>query len=549
MFYRLVNLLLISTPSTTLWLTSILFVCPQFIQIKSNLITLSRVTIDAGQLEGFVDSTSVFMFQGIPYAAPPVGQRRWQPPQPVAPWKGIRMAIEYGPSCPQSTTEWGPTSEDCLYLNVCTIFLAKAKKRASRPVMVWIHGGGYLGGSARGYDGRTLARKGVVVVTLNYRLGPLGYLAHPALAVESPQGSSGNYGLLDQIAALQWVQRNIAHFGGDPHNVTVFGESAGGFAVGALLASPLANGLFQRAILQSGTGIHNGIHRLETAHALALSGAKTLGIDRQDASAARALRAIDAQRIIIAYPWPKRGPLRSYQVWFGPVIDGWALPLPLDQAISRGRWNQVPILVGSTAAEGILFQPRPAAQSLPAYYDLLGKGDLGDTSGKLAQLYAVADTSELLVRLQELVGDLGFGAPARALTRLVTKAGGRAYLYYFTRHSVDDSGHQLQAVHTSELPFVFGVLPNQWTAFANKGRTSYDLTLADAMSDYWIAFARDGNPNGTTNKVKWPHWPVYDLTTNAYQDLGARIRSGQQLRTNYYDALDQLARQQGELRP
>ncbi|GAB3341551.1 carboxylesterase family protein [Larkinella ripae] len=415
--------------------------------------------------------------------------------------------------------------------------------------MVWIHGGGYLGGSARGYDGRVLARKGVIVVTINYRLGALGYLAHPALAAESRHQSTGNYGLLDQIAALKWVQRNIAQFGGNPAQVTLFGESAGGFAVGALLACPLAKGLFHRAILQSGTGLHNGILGFQKAEALAVLGAKRLGIEGRDASAAAALRSVAAEQLVAAYPRPNQGPLRGYQVWFGPVVDGNVLPLPLDKAIQRGRWNRVPVLVGIVAAEGIRFQPSSPAKSLSDYYALLGRGDLGDTSGTLANLYPVQDTAQLTTQCQQLVGDLGFGAPARALARLVTGAGGQAYLYQFSRVSSDGSGRRIPAVHTSELPFVFGIVPANWTAFINEGRHPDDALLADAVSDYWITFARFGNPNGLNERRKWPYWPPYNSKTNAYQDLTIPIQARQGLRDPFYDALDRLARQQGEIRP
>ncbi|WP_080059216.1 carboxylesterase/lipase family protein [Spirosoma aerolatum] len=507
--------------------------------------TDSLVRIETGSVKGVLDTSGVTIYRGIPYATAPIGNRRWQPPFRAPSWKGVRLATEYGPACPQQSSDWGPTSEDCLTLNVFT----STTKHPTRPVMVWIHGGGYLGGSARGYDGRVLARKGVVVVTLNYRLGALGYLAHPALAAESPHQRSGNYGLLDQIAALQWVHRNIVQFGGNPAQVTIFGESAGGFAVGALLACPLAKGLFHRAILQSGTGLHNGIITRQKAEALALVGAKTLGVAGQDASAASALRSMTAERLVAAYPRPHQRPLRGYQVWFGPVVDGWVLPLPLDKAIHQGRWNQVPILVGTTADEGILFQPHAPAKSLSDYYNLLGPGDLGDTTGTLASLYPVKDTAQIVAQSQQLVGDLGFGAPARALARLVTSTGGQAYLYQFTRVSTDASGHRIPAVHTSELPFVFGIEPTQWTAFVNEGRTPDDARLADALSDYWITFAKWGSPNEPKGKGKWPYWPLYKATTNAYQDLGIPIRARQGLRDRYYNALDRLARQEGEIRP
>ncbi|QHW00293.1 carboxylesterase/lipase family protein [Spirosoma endbachense] len=503
------------------------------------------VRLETGHVKGVRDASGVTNFRGIPYAAAPVGNRRWQPPFPVPSWKELRLATEYGPACPQQSQSWGPTSEDCLSLNVFTT----ATKRPTRPVMVWIHGGGYLGGSARGYDGRVLAHKGVVVVTINYRVGALGYLAHPALGAESTQQGSSNYGLLDQIAALKWVQRNIAQFGGDPANVTLFGESVGGFAVGELLACPLAKGLFHRAILQSGTGLHNGILRRQKAEALALMGAKTLGIDGTDASAASALRSVSTDRLVAAYPRPHQGPLRGYQVWFGPVVDGRVLPLPLDKAIQLGRWNRVPILVGTTAAEGIRFQPRAPTQSLSGYYTLLGQGDLGDTSGALASLYPVEDTAQLVTQSQQLVGDLGFGAPARALARLVIGAGGQAYLYQFTRVSTNASSDRIPAVHTSELPFVFGQVPASWTAYVNDGQAPDDAMLADALSDYWITFAQHGSPNGPKGGRKWPYWPLYNAKTNVYQDLGIPIQTRYGLRDQYYDVLDRLARQDGEIRP
>ena len=232
-----------------------------------------RVTIDTGTLEGF-DSARVKVFRGIPYAAPPVGALRWRPPQPTKPWRGVRAAKQLGHNCIQHQpySDIDPfaagVSEDCLYLNVWTNSLDTRAPR--RPVMVWIHGGGFFagfGGEER-HNGARLAQKGVVVVTLNYRLGAFGFLAHPALAAESPHHAAGNYGLLDQIAALQWVQRNIARFGGDPSRVTIFGESAGGMSVGSLIASPLAKGLFQRAILESGTGVNIGIASRDSAQSL-----------------------------------------------------------------------------------------------------------------------------------------------------------------------------------------------------------------------------------------------------------------------------------------
>src|SRR3989454_6404187 len=273
-----------------------------------------RVTIDTGTLDG-LDTAGVMVFRGIPYAAPPVGELRWRPPQSAAHWSGVRDASKLGHNCIQHQpySDIDPfkagVSEDCLNLNVWTSSLPlRASRlplpasRLPRPVLVWIHGGGFwagFGGEER-HNGARLAQKGAVVVTLNYRLGPFGFLAHPALAAESPHHAAGNYGLLDQIAALQWVQRNIAHFCGDPSRVTIFGESAGGMSVGSLIASPLAKGLFQRAILESGTGVSIGITPRDTARAIAFHFAESLGVYGAAADAARHLRALSPDTLLAA---------------------------------------------------------------------------------------------------------------------------------------------------------------------------------------------------------------------------------------------------------
>src|SRR3982751_1262089 len=266
-----------------------------------------RVTIDTGTLEGAVDSTtSVMVFRGIPYAAPPIGDLRWKPPQAPARWQGVRAARDLGHNCIQHQpySDIDPftagVSEDCLYLNVYTNSL---DTRANpRPVLVWIHGGGFFagfGGEER-HNGARLAQKGAVVVTINYRLGAFGFLAHSALAAESPRHAAGNYGLLDQIAALQWVKRNIARFGGDPSRVTIFGESAGGMSVGSLIASPLAKGLFQRAILESGTGIGIGIASPDTARSNAVRLAESLRVSGTGADVAARLRALNPDSVLAA---------------------------------------------------------------------------------------------------------------------------------------------------------------------------------------------------------------------------------------------------------
>lgn len=451
-----------------------------------------RVTIQGGTLEGSVDSvTKMLVFRGIPYAAPPVDDLRWRAPRPAARWQGVRDAGRLGHNCMQ-TQVYGDidpfaagVSEDCLNLNVWTA----GTRGATRPVLVWIHGGGFragFGGEAR-HDGAHLAQKGAVVVTINYRLGALGFLAHPALAAESRRNASGNYGLLDQIEALRWVRRNIAQFGGDPSRVTIFGESAGGMSVGALIVSPLARGLFHGAILQSGTGIGLGVERRDSAEAHGLKLAASLGVTGSGREAAAALRALKADTLAGAVGSSSGLPIQ-------PVLDGWVVPRPVDSALARGAVNLVPVIVGSNADES----------------------------------------------------DEIFSAPARAFARLVTGRGARAYLYQFTRAGEDSASRRRGAYHSAEITFAFGIpRPIQ----ASAGRASYDATLANAMSDYWVAFAISGDPNGSSRAQRLPRWPAYDAATAAYLELGSTIVARRELRKARSDSLDAVARGRGGVRP
>src|SRR5215216_1756975 len=313
---------------------------------------------DAIRVEGGLISGSsvdgVRSYKGIPFAAPPVGDLRWKPPQPVVAWDNVRECTEFGPQCPQAPYPQGSLfysppqkqSEDCLYLNVWTA----AKQGDKRPVMVWIHGGALTrgSGSTRTYDGTAFAKKGVVLVTINYRLGPLGYLAHPELTAESPNQSSGNYGVLDQIAALKWVQKNIAAFGGDPNRVTIFGESAGSWSVNTLVASPLAKALFHRAIGESGgsfgpmTYLKEDRDKLPSAEKVGAAFAKAAGAD-----SIKALRALPAGKIIEVFNNDPEGKKFRTQ----PNVDGWALPDEIRNIFAKGKQNDVPVIVGSNANE------------------------------------------------------------------------------------------------------------------------------------------------------------------------------------------------------
>jgi para-nitrobenzyl esterase len=455
-----------------------------------------RVTIDTGTLEGVVDSASgVMVFRGIPYAAPPVGELRWRPPQSPARWQGVRDASKLGHNCIQHQPydDIDPftagVSEDCLYLNVWTNSLPAS--RAPLPVLVWIHGGGFwagFGGEER-HNGGPLAKKGAVVVTLNYRLGPLGFLAHPALAAESPHHSAGNYGLLDQIAALQWVKRNIARFGGDPSRVTIFGESAGGMSVGSLIASPLAKGLFQRAILESGTGLV-GVASRGAAGMAALTFAASLDVGGAGAEAAARLRALSSDTLLAAS-------LRIGQPGapqFFPTVDGWVLPHPVDSAIAQGGANIVPVIAGTNRDEG----------------------------------------------------DEWMGAPTRSFARLMSARGAPTYLYIFSRVGDDSVNRKRGAYHSAEITFVFG---RPHPILSGAGTTAYDATVADAMSDYWLAFATSGDPNGPPTAGKWARWPRYDASTDALLEIGPEIAPRTMVKRAVYDSLDAAARAHGGIRP
>ncbi|MFN2602540.1 MAG: carboxylesterase/lipase family protein [Gemmatimonadaceae bacterium] len=454
------------------------------------------MTIDTGTLEG-IDTVGVTVFRGIPYAAPPVGSLRWKPPQPAQRWSGVRPARELGKNCVQHqlAPELNPfaigVSEDCLYLNVWTKSLNQPAAR--RPVMVWIHGGGFFigwGGEER-YNGTRLAQKGVVVVTFNYRLGPFGFLAHPALAAESPRHVSGNYGLLDQIAALQWVQRNISRFGGDPSKVTIFGESAGGESVGALITSPLTKGLFHRAILQSGTGIGSGVTSLDTARARALRLSNWLRVVGDGADAARRLRALPADTILAA---SLRGGEPAGRPWLLPVVDGWVLTHSVDSALSLGAAKLGAVMVGSNRDEP----------------------------------------------------DASMGAPTRSFARLVSAHGVPTYLYMFSRVGDDSVNRKRGAYHSAEITFAFG---RPHPLLRSAGSTAYDSTVAEAMSDYWVAFATNGDPNGAPAAGKWPRWPRYESLTDALLEIGPEIAPRTMVKRAVYDSLDAVARSRGGLRP
>lgn len=438
-----------------------------------------EVKVAEGILAG-VRSGDVVSFKGIPYAAPPVGALRWRPPQPAAPWSGVRAADKYGAICEQKYNAQDngvgplPKSEDCLTLNVFAPAAAK-----STPVMFWIHGGGFVNGSGTAalYDGTELARQGVVVVTINYRLGRFGFFAHPALTAEAEGAPVGNYALMDVIAALKWVRANIAHFGGDPQQVTIFGESAGGIAVNDLMISPAARGLFVRAIVQSGLG-RERVGSLADAEQAGEAFAVSVGLPR--ASAAE-LRQLSVDQILNA---------GDLDILAGgtAMADGQILTMSPMEAFTKGLEAKVPYIVGFTSLEF----PIPA-ENLDA---MLARIVSPTQRERLAASYSTPESFATHV-----VSDLLFNEPALALARLHTANGQPTWVYQFSVVSEAAKAFLKGAPHASERQYVFRTLKaSPWATEEN------DARQAQTMSAYWVAFAKTGDPNGAGR----PQWPKYD---------------------------------------
>jgi len=492
-----------------------------------------KVETTAGWIEG-VASDGLCAFRGIPYARPPVGALRFRAPASVEPWRGVRAADAFGPTPPQNASMVGAllglpateSSEDCLTLNVWT----PACDGARRPVLVWIHGGGFLfgAGSQPLYDGARLARRGdAVVITINYRLGALGWLALPGLGDDGALG--GNFGLLDQIAALEWVRDNVAAFGGDPRNVTVFGESAGGMSVGTLLGTPAARGLFQRAILQSGAA-HN-VSSPEIASRVGRRFLETLGAGARDLGALREAplaALLDAQAKTAAALFGRMAEGLPFQ----PVVDGTVLPKrPLD-AIASGACAGVPILVGTNLDEWKLFG---LADTSLAKLDEAGLVErlarvLGATGGdgtglaaRAVEVYRAARSARReSVEARELwfaiEGDRVFRVPAIRLAEAAAEQGSAVHKYLFG-HASPALGGALGACHALEVPFVFGGLEEPAVrAFVGEGDAVQ--ALSDAMQDAWLAFARDGRPAA----AGLAPWPAYETGRRATMRLERESR-------------------------
>ena len=444
---------------------------------------------------------AVKVYKGIPYAAPPVGGLRWKPPQPPAVWKGVRAAAEFSSTCVQEPYAQTsiyyqppqPISEDCLYLNVWT---AASSTREQRPVMVWIHGGGYTRGTGATptYNGEVLAQKGAVVVTINYRLGIFGFLAHPELTQESDVRSSGNYGLLDMVAALEWVQKNIAAFGGDPKRVTIFGESAGSSAVNFLMASPLAKGLFHRVIGESGANFGGANFGRRSVLADAEKAGSRLGTLAE-------LRAKSAQDLL-KVETPTR-----------PNVDGWFLPEEVSSIFAKGNQSDVPVIAGYNADEMRTLAPLPASASAKSFMDQV-HGRYGTLADEFMKLYPADSDEQAADAYYHSSRDQGMGWQMRTWARMQSKSGkAPAYLYYFNRIPPGPTANRYRAYHAAEIQYVFGNLR------ANRPWEDADRKLSEAMSSYWINFATTGDPNGKG----LPKWPAYDPQADPSMEFGDTV--------------------------
>ena len=470
------------------------------------------------------------VFKGLPYALSPVGGRRWRPPEVMPTWKGELDATQFGPACyqPRSRSssiyadDPATMSEDCLSLNIWT--RAHVNKA---PVLVWIHGGALVGGSSSQtlYEGAALAKRGLVVVSINYRLGVFGYLAHPGLSAESPQGISGNYGLLDQIAALRWVKSNIAAFGGDPSNVTIAGESAGALSVMYLMASPLARGLFTKAIAQSAYMISTPELKESPFGDVP---AEAIGVwlaDKLGAKDVPSLRAMDAAALTDAAAHAGYAP-------FG-TIDGHILTRQLVEVFERGEQARVPLLAGFNSGEirSLRFLAPPPPASAAAYTALI-HDRYADLADDFLKLYPATDLSESVLLATR---DAMYGWTAERLVKKQSALGIPSFLYFFDHGYPAAEAAGLHAFHASEIPYVFGTFERTPAFWPKVPAEPAEAALANAMSGYWAAFARDGTPDAAGE----PPWQTYSAD-QAYMAFADAPQSRRHLLPGMYELNEQI---------
>lgn len=477
------------------------------------------VRIQSGTVKG-VTAGDVSSFKGIPYAASPVGEYRWRPPQSVKPWDGVRDATEFGPNCAQGGWGMAPgaiaegSSEDCLYLNLWVP--VEIKPGAKLPVMVWIHGGAFVGGSGN-TSGDQFAKQGVILVTFNYRLGRLGHFAFPALSEEHPEEPKGSYAFMDQIAALKWIQQNIAEFGGDPDNVTIFGFSAGGVSVHSLMTISAAKGLFQKAISHSGggrEGVLTGrpIHKENadplytvSAETIGINFARKKGVEGTDAVALAKLRALSVEEIVDGgQETDGQGGPRTYS---GPILDGKLVVETAESAYKAGRQAHVPLIIGNCSAEigGSFVNNSSSKEELFSLF--------GELEDEAKAAYDPDNNKEFAEVITKFNTDWVWGEPARMTARTFIASGEPAFMFHFGYVPAEMRERaRFGAGHGSEVPYVFGNLN------ARRGATEAtqeEEKLAQTMNSYWANFAKTGNPNG----VDLPVWPLYNTQKEEILDI------------------------------
>jgi para-nitrobenzyl esterase len=495
---------------------------------------LPIVSAGGESLQGVIldESTGLTVFRGIPFAAPPTSDRRWKPPAPHTPRPGTQLADHFGPACPQQqgNHDWyrrvavlfgnppetiGPLEdidEDCLYLNVWTNNLDSEKKL---PVMVWIYGGGNRNGysSEPNYHGSGLAPRGVVYVSLNYRVGVMGYMGHAGLAAESVNGVSGNYGILDQIAALEWVQENIEAFGGDPDKVTVFGESAGAANSATLTASPLAAGLFHRVISQSGGYQIGSVMTQADAEDVGSKIAAHLGFDQSlgNAEAISGLRQLDWESVVTGAAGANAGRYTS------AIIDEYVLPDAAGRIFQNGEQNDVAMMIGANANEKFMYLPEDITrENVEASIDALGEPWAGEV---MSMVSADLDVDHRLVA-DRVSGGVQFLCSSKFMADAIDQSGGKTYFYHFTR--IRPNGEKVLAYHGAEIPYALD------TADSWLPTDEVDIELSDIMVQYWVNFASTGSPNGEG----LPVWPAYTVDGGKYMELGDEVRAGEGLESD-----------------
>jgi para-nitrobenzyl esterase len=473
-----------------------------FIAGSCSTLPPGQVEIEGGRIQGTV-TEDLTIYKGIPFAAPPIGDLRWKTPQPVKKWEGVKLTTEYAPAPMQRGNPASGKSEDCLYLNIWTP--AKSAKE-KLPVLVWIYGGGFSFGSTSDpvHNGEHLARKGVILVSIAYRVGQLGFLAHPELSVENPDKVSGNYGLLDQIAGLKWIKKNIAAFGGDPGKVTIFGESAGGISVSMLCASPLASGLFHGAISQSGGSFgptRPTTYPGENMKPLKLAEIEGISyVEKAGVKTIAELRNISADSLPSGWGMPGG--------W--PIVDGYVIPDDQYKLYEAGNYNDVPVLIGYNSDEGLSFSPGRTPEEFVAGV----KRRFGPFADTLIEAYP-AGKKTVPRSARNLMRDAAFGWHTWSWARLQSKTGkSDVYYYYFDQHSEHPAGSPQfdhGTPHGVDVPYVFMHIDP-----AKPNTTKSDLEISETMGTYWTNFAKNGHPNGEGV----PDWPAFSEENPAVMYLG-----------------------------